>query len=231
MTFFEKLIYKFFGGKLSYSQCGEDIIINHILKTYHINHFTYLDIGTNHPKKANNTYKFYSHGHYGVCVEPNLELVKLIKKIRPNDKCLNVGVSIEEDKEADFYIMNTHTLSTFSKTDAEQFEKEGKHSISKVVKVKLKNINNIIHENFNSCPEIVSIDVEGLNEEIVLSFDFNKYRPTILCLETITYSDNNTGIRLNNIIDFLIKNNYTLYADTNINSIFIDNNIKSNNNI
>ena len=225
MTFIEKLIYKLFGGKLSYSQCGEDIIINHILNVYQINRFTYLDIGTNHPKKANNTYKFYTQGNYGVCVEPNPELATLIKKIRPKDKCLNLGVSIEEDKEADFYIMNTHTLSTFSKPDADQFENEGNHKISRVIKVKLKNINNIIQENFNDCPDIVSIDVEGLNEEIVLSFDFNKHRPKILCLETITYSDNNAGVRLNKIIDYLVKNNYQHYADTNINSIFVDNNI------
>ena len=225
MTFIEKLIYKFLGGKLSYSQCGEDIIINHILNSYRITNYTYLDIGTNHPKKANNTYKFYTQGNYGVCVEPNPELAKLIKKTRPKDKCLNVGVSLKEDDEADFYVMSTHTLSTFSKPDAKQFEKEGNHSIEQVVKVELKNINNIIEENFSSCPEIVSIDVEGLNEEIALSFDFSIYRPKIFCLETITYSDNNTGVRLNQIIDYLVKNNYKLYADTNINSIFIDNNI------
>ena len=69
----------------------------------------------------------------------NKSLVKLIKNIRPNDKCLNVGVSLNEDNQADFFIMNTHTLSTFSKQDAEQFEKEGNYSIDEVVKIKLSN--------------------------------------------------------------------------------------------
>lgn len=228
MTFTDKLIYKLYGGKLSFSQCGEDIIIHHILTAFNITNFSYLDIGTNHPKKANNTFKFYQQGYHGVCVEPNPELAKLIRKERPKDKCLNVGVSLQEDNEADFYIMNTHTLSTFSKEDAEALQKNSSHSISKVIKVQLKNINNIIKENFDTCPDLVSIDVEGLNEEIALSFDFKSNRPKILCLETITYSDTNDGVRLNKIIDYLIENDYQLYADTNINSIFIDNRIKSN---
>lgn len=226
MTFKDKVIYKLFGAKISYSQCGEDIIIDHIMKNIlNISQFKYLDIGTNHPKKANNTYKFYEQNCTGVCVEPNPSLANIIRKERPKDKCLNVGVSLNEENQADFYIMDTHTLSTFSKNDAEQFEKERAHKITNVIKTKLMNVNTIIQENFDDCPDLVSIDVEGLNEEIALSFDFSKFRPKILCLETITYSDTNQGKRLNNVINYLIQNDYQLYADTNINSIFIDNNL------
>ena len=224
MTFKDKLIYKLFGAKLSYSQCGEDLIIDHVLKNIiKKSKINYLDIGTNHPRKANNTFKFYEQGHSGICVEPNVDLVKIIRKERARDMCLNVGVSLKEDTQADFFIMDTHTLSTFSKEDAERFEEDNSHTIEKVVKVKLKNINTIINENFDTCPDLISIDVEGLNEEIVLSFDFNKHRPKIFCLETITYSDKNEGVRLSKIIDYLKTNNYKHYADTNINSIFIDN--------
>ncbi|NQX96293.1 MAG: FkbM family methyltransferase [Flavobacteriales bacterium] len=224
MNFKDKLIYKLFGAKISYSQCGEDIIIDHVVKNIlNISQFKYLDIGTNHPKKANNTYKFYEQNCTGVCVEPNPSLANIIRRERSKDKCLNVGVSLNEEDRADFYVMDTHTLSTFSKNDAEQFEKEGNHKIEKIIQIKLMNINTIIEQNFDTCPDLISIDVEGLNEEIALSFDFSKFRPKIFCLETITYSDNNQGKRLNNVIDYLIQNDYQLYADTNINSIFIDN--------
>ncbi|MBL4592444.1 MAG: FkbM family methyltransferase [Flavobacteriales bacterium] len=224
MAFKDKLIYKLFGAKLTYSQCGEDIIIDHILKNIlKLDVIDYLDIGTNHPRHSNNTYKFYEQGYSGVCIEPNPDLVKLIRKERPRDKCLNIGVSLNEDSQTDFFIMNPHTLSTFSEKDAREFEKEGTHTISKIIKVKLSTINSIISENFEKCPDVISIDVEGLNEEIALSFDFNRYRPKIFCIETITYSDKNEGKRLNSIIDYLLNNNYKLYADTNINSIFLDN--------
>lgn len=222
MTFKDKLIYKLFGAKLSYSQCGEDIIIDHILQSYNINKVSYLDIGTNHPKKANNTYKFYEQGHRGVCIEPNPYLVKLIKKTRPYDSCINVGVSTSENTASDFYLMNPNTLSTFSKNDAEELNKKANYSIEEIIKIDLLNINTIISENFKTCPTLISIDVEGLNEEIVLSFDFTKHRPKIFCLETITFSDTNNGKRLSTIINYLKENNYQHYADTNINSIFID---------
>jgi len=223
MTFINKFLYKFFGAKLTYSQCGEDIIINHIVKNIlKITNISYLDIGTNHPKKGNNTYKFYQEGCRGVCVEPNPFLVKKINKERPGDKCLSVGVSVKEETKADFFIVDAHTLSTFSKEDAERFEQDGIHIVEKVIKVNLMNVNTIISENFDATPDLISIDVEGLNEEIALSFDFDRFRPKIFCLETITYSECNQGKRLDNIIAHLVNNDYRLYADTNINSIFLD---------
>ena len=46
MTFTDKLTYKLFGAKLTYSQCGEDIIIDHIIKNILcLKKFNYLDIG------------------------------------------------------------------------------------------------------------------------------------------------------------------------------------------
>ena len=67
--------------------------------------------------------------------------------------------------------------------------------------------------------------IEGLDIEIIKSIDFVKYRPKVICVETIQFSPKgNENIKNYDIINYLKEMNYYLYADTNINSIFIDNN-------
>ncbi|MBK7708124.1 MAG: FkbM family methyltransferase [Acidobacteria bacterium] len=139
----------------------------------------------------NNTYYFYRNGGSGVCVEPDPSLARLIRKVRPLDTCLNIGISVKDDDCADFYSMSSHTLSTFSEIDAINLEKGGKYRIEKILTLPVRNINSIIKENFDRPIDLVSIDVEGWNYEIIKSFDFSSTRPFCFCAETITFSENN----------------------------------------
>jgi hypothetical protein len=52
--------------KVSYSQCGEDILIDFVFKQLKIENPSYLDIGAHHPFHLNNTYYFYKNGSSGV---------------------------------------------------------------------------------------------------------------------------------------------------------------------
>lgn len=207
----------------SYAQCGEDLVISFLAEKFRWSKFSYLDIGTNHPKKFNNTYLFYKRGCRGVCVEPDVELVKSIEMARRGDKVFNVGLSAGEESAADFYVMTVNTLNTFSKEDAEKLDREGIYKIKKVVKVPLKNINSIIEEGFgNKTPNVISLDVEGWNEEIIRSLDFEKYKPEVLCVETVTFATDNTESKVDSIIDYVKSRGYFVYADTFINTIFIN---------
>src|SRR5882762_4404520 len=84
---------------VSYSQAGEDIIVNFWKHAKKIREFSYFDIGANHPVTLNNTYKFYEQGYRGVCVEPDPFLCRKLKKARKNDIIVNSGVSAGEDGE------------------------------------------------------------------------------------------------------------------------------------
>jgi hypothetical protein len=53
------------------------------------------------------------------------------------------------------------------------------------------------------------------------TIDFDKNAPTVICVETITFSEKRQGIKLNSIINLLLEKGYLMYADTNINSIFV----------
>ena len=211
---------------ISYSQCGEDLIVCYIFQYLGINKPTYFDIGAHHPFHTSNTALLYKNGSSGVCVEPNPALFKYIQKKRKKDVCLNVGVGIDSgQKTSNFYIMSSSGLSTFSKSEAERFSKNEGQKIELVIKMPILSVNKIISENFKNKPNFVSIDIEGLDFEVLNNFDFGKYRPEVFCVETLTYAKHAKGQKLNNIIEFMKEKNYFVYADTYINTIFVDNNL------
>ena len=207
-------------SKISYSQCGEDLILKQLFMVLGINKITYLDVGAHHPTYLSNTYLFYMDGSNGVCVEPDPSLFSAFARKRPRDIHLNCGVGMLPG-EADFYLMSTSTLNTFSKEEAERYQSYGKQQIIKTIKIKLENINDIIQQKFDQTPNLVSLDVEGLDYLILQNFDFLKYRPEVLCLETLSYTEDKSERKLTEIIDLMHGNGYITYADTYINTIFV----------
>lgn len=209
-------------GKTSYAQSGEDLIADFILTNLKINNPIYLDIGAHHPTYLSNTYLFYKKGSFGVCIEPDPELYAKIKKKRKNDLCINAGIGINSASEADFYIMSTRTLNTFSRTEAERYQSYGRQLIDKVVKIPLMTINDILDHFIGKELNFVSLDVEGLDFEIIKAFDFDKQRPEVVCIETITYTEDNSEEKEYPIIEYMLENSYMVYADTYINTVFVD---------
>lgn len=211
--------------KVSYAQCGEDLLIECALATLGVAHPTYIDVGTNTPIAKNNTYLFYTKGGHGVCVEPNPDLCVQIKKVRPRDTCLNVGIGPTDSKAADYYVMTSKALNTFVKSEAEKYVHDrnyGAQAIERVLHIPLMPLATLIETRFPVGFDILSIDTEGYDLEILASLDLEKYRPKIICVETARYDSHGKIKKQDGIIQHLLKNGYFLYADTYVNSLFVD---------
>ncbi len=212
----------FLNAKATYSQTGEDIIIDYLFSTLKITHPTYLEIGTNQPKLCNNTYNFYLRGCKGVCIEPDITMYQTIKKQRPNDILLNIGIGINNEDDVNFYMFpgEVNGWSTFSKEEADIRKNETGINYE-VKKVPLKNINDIFKKYFAPHPNFISLDVEGLDLDILESIDFDTYQPEVICVETITFGYlNNSEKKIDSISQFMHSKGYFTYADTHINTIF-----------
>ncbi|WP_394560344.1 FkbM family methyltransferase [Aquipseudomonas alcaligenes] len=210
-------------GNISFSQSGEDTIIDFVFRALKIKSPTYLDVGANEPKRFSNTFSFYLKGSRGVLVEPDPALYKMLVQERPDDKCLQVGVAASEETARPFFVMSTSTLNTFSESEAKRYEETGLHKIVRIEKIPVLTIERIINEHFNgAAPDFLTLDVEGLDLEIIESIDFSKYRPTVICVETITFSEDRSERKLHEIIELIERAGYMPYADTYINTIFVD---------
>lgn len=208
-------------SRRSFSQSGEDLILQYMFGILGIRQVSYLDIGAHHPAYLSNTYLFYLSGGSGVCVEPDPELCAKFVQVRPDDVCLGCGVG-ETGGNADFYVMSTPTLNTFSRREAERYQTYRNHRIVKVLQVELKTLNQIIGQYFEKAPNLVSLDIEGMDFAVMSSFDFNTWRPEVFCLETLTYTEDKSERKLTELIELMHRNGYITYADTYINTIFVD---------
>lgn len=205
----------------SYSQSGEDLIIDYIFTQLGVKFPSYIDIGAHHPYYLSNTAYFYLKGSKGICVEPDPQLFKLFPRFRSRDINLNFGVG-KEDGALILNVMNVPALNTFSAEEAERLVREDGFSIVSKKEIEIKSLNTIISQYYsNVFPDLLSLDVEGLDEVIIETIDFNLSKPTVICLETISFSQNGNGIKNNNIISYLERKGYMNYGDTNINTIFV----------
>jgi FkbM family methyltransferase len=221
--FFNKLVKA--NLKLSFSQCGEDIILLFLVQSLGLRNVKYLDIGTNDPRDMNNTYLLYLKGYAGVCVEPDPYFHDKIRSCRPKDTLIRAGVALQNEGHAEFYIMDDSVLNTFSIAEAERMVATYGRKIRRTISVPLVAVNEIIGTHFpDDTHLILSLDVEGLDFQILGSIDFGRLRPSIICVETVAFSNDLSGKKDRGIADFLTGLGYVLYADTHINSIFVDQN-------
>lgn len=205
----------------SYSQSGEDLIVRYLFNILKIQNPSYLDIGAHHPYYLSNTALLYKNGSRGMNIEPDPDLFERVDSVRQGDMNLNIGIG-ETEEILNFHVMNIPTLNTFSIDEAESAINEGDYKIEKTIPVKVQPLSLIIDQFFGSIfPDFLSLDVEGLDELIIRSIDYDNSCPTVICVETLSFSENSNGIKNNSIIMFLEDRGYMVYADTYINTILV----------
>jgi FkbM family methyltransferase len=214
-------------SRSAYAQSGEDLILANLFAKLGIAKPTYIDIGANHPSFISNTYYFYLRGSSGLCIEPNPVLAAKLRRARPRDTVLNVGVGVTSARSADFYQFpySAHGLGTFSKKEADYWASVGmrglgKINYEKVIQVPLASLNDLMTDYLTAAPAFVSLDVEGMDLPILESVDFDR-APRVWCIETLGYDDNQGERKETDIIDFMVGRGYSVYADTHINTIFL----------
>jgi len=186
---------------------------------------TYLDVGAYDPVFDSNTYALYRAGGHGVLVEPNPTKIARLEKIRPRDKTLNAGVGLSvEPTTADYYMIagpSAGLLNTFSKADAEELQRKspGARVIEKVLKMPLLNINAIIQQHLSGAPNFLSIDTEVMDLDILRTLDFDRFRPDVICVETLAVGGDAVNIE---ILSLLEAKRYSARGATFVNTIFVD---------
>jgi hypothetical protein len=170
-----------FLGKVSYSQEGEDLALLRLIGEKYTGF--YIEIGAHHPVRFSNTYLFYRLGWRGICIDATPGSMKLFKKHRPRDICVETGVG-ETDSSQQYYLFNDPALNTFSKEKAEKVIAEGAYHLIGTQNIQQRNINSILSEYLVPAQiDFLSIDVEGLDELILKTFDFSRYHAQYVVLE------------------------------------------------
>ncbi len=164
---------------VSYAQHHEDLIILSLLGEKKTGF--YVDAGANDPTSDSVTKLFYLRGWHGVNIEPLPSLYKKIVKQRPKD--INVNVAISNTKGTATireYGLGRHGLSTLSDENRELAPGYLPHTD---FKVKTNTLKSILRANKVKHIDFMKIDVEGLEQQVIESNDWNIYRPEIVIVE------------------------------------------------
>lgn len=211
----------------TFAQCSEDIIVISILralalrKKYNLCDKRYLEIGANHPIATSATYLMHTTLQMrGVLVEANSKLLPALQKIRPNDIIKYAAISVTDEPFINFYVSNQNELSSLHRDFVEEWQ-DGTVGLSHIDKVPALRVNDLLVSEFqNEAPIYVSIDVEGLDFEILKDWNWARWRPAVIQVEPSDHYIKNNSTA---IIEYLETQGYLIIAKTNVNLIAIDN--------
>jgi len=212
-------------SRCAYSQEGEDLVIARLLETdLDKRAGFYVDIGAHHPKKHSNTQYFYERGWIGLNVDASEEGIRQFKLERENDINILTGVG-ESDGSMIFYEFNIPALNSF---DKELSETRAEASDCKIINKKLvpiRTIKSILEEHLPPDTQIdfMSIDVEGLDLEVIRSNDWGKFRPLLVLVEDGNSQSINEA-RLGDIAEFMASKGYEFVSKTALTLFFKDKN-------
>tara|TARA_B110000503_G_C7049671_1_gene371755 strand:+ start:99 stop:797 length:699 start_codon:yes stop_codon:yes gene_type:complete len=206
----------------SYSQFGEDKILNEIIKKDHMDGF-YIDVGCFHPKKYSNTYILHRRGWSGINIDVEKDKINTFNLTRKNDVNILTAVSTSNKKKTvykfDKYSVNTRT----NETGKLKFNDEIKDSYS----IDSMSLNTIIENSkFNGKEiDLLNIDIEGNDLDALKSLDIIKYNPKIIIIEShcVVISD----IIKSDIYLYLTTKNYSLRSWCFYSLVFVKKDTKS----
>lgn len=215
---FKKQIFKTLWpfGSLCYSQEGEDMVLNRIFENK--KEGFYIDVGAHHPKRFSNTYFFYRRGWRGINIDAMPGSMAVFERDRPLDINLEIPVS-DKDEVLTYYIFNEPALNGFSKELSDSRNGLRQYKIIGTKELRTRTLASILDEFMPAGQKIdfLSIDVEGLDFQVLNSNDWDKYRPEIVLIEVL-------GTTFDQIISsettaYMQKNGYMIFAKT-FNTVF-----------
>lgn len=171
-------------GAGTFAQHGEDQFLLRYFKGEGAGR--YLDIGASHPYRLSNTYMLYTRGWRGVTVEPIPRLGRLHRQWRPKDTLLPIGVGRDAGCIT-FYEMTPSVLSTFDQTVYRQYVDQKRAVLHAAYEVEVLSINDVLERAFaDGRIDFLSIDVEGLDGELLVEMNLVRFRPRLICVEINT---------------------------------------------
>lgn len=199
----------------SYSQFGEDLIIDKYFKNKEGG--IYVDVGCSHPFRISNTYFLYKKNWKGVVIDPIHGFKTLYSIWRKRDLFLPFGVA-SNDGELNYFEVIPSVLSSFDEPYIKTVIGEKRAILYKKTVVQVISINNVLKkaEDLGKI-NLLSVDVEGLDESIIKSIDFKSFNPECICVE---YNSEHEEVRIR---DYLALKGYSLLAKTKSNQIFVNN--------
>jgi FkbM family methyltransferase len=201
-----------------FSQFYEDYILSYVFRDTPKG--IYVDVGAYDPDAASVTKYFYRKGWRGVNIEPNPDHLAAMKRGRPEDVNLGVGIS-DAPAMLTFFKFEPRAsgLSTFDPEIAARHRKSGytyeELSIPVVTLDEALARSGMVKGSF----EFLNVDVEGFERKVLSGFDVSRYPAKVIILEaTAPLSEEPTQHKWE---DLLFGRGYSFAMDDGLNRYYV----------
>jgi FkbM family methyltransferase len=170
---------------------------------------TYVEVGANEPKSTSMTWHLEELGWTGLLIEPIPELCEALRRERPNSKVYEVACSAPgEDPYAEFMITPDMAQSCLKANDVAP-----DLSIERVARVRVQTLDEVLADAKLSQLDFLSIDVEGLQLDVLQGLSMSLHRPRLLLIE-----DHLVNLKTH---AYLVGQGYKLYKRTGLNNWYL----------
>lgn len=168
--------------RLSYSQDGEDMVLRRMFEGRRSGF--YVDVGAHHPFRFSNTCYFHRLGWRGINIDPNPDGIAEFRKARPLDTNLCVGVS-DEAGNLRYHLFNEPALNTFDPVLAAERARIADYHLVETHEIPVRRLDDLLSDYLpeGQAIDFLSIDVEGLDLQVLKSNDWDRFRPLVLLVE------------------------------------------------
>lgn len=183
----------------------------------------YVDVGAHHPVRFSNTYFFYKKGWRGINIDATPGSMSLFKWLRRRDVNLELGIGPAKGSLT-FYCFDEPALNTLSKQVADERASGGRYKIKKEVIVPILPLSEVLSQHLPSGQKIdfLSVDVEGMDEVVLRSNDWSRFRPVYVLAEDSNFEMGAQNGETVGVYQFLTEQGYALVAKTQRTLIFKD---------
>ena len=164
---------------LTYAQNFEDVMLARLFQAQSVGF--YVDIGAWHPTELSVTRHFYDLGWSGINIEPIRKQYELFAAERPRDLNLCVAVTDRKGSLRFHECTDDTALSTTDDDQAAALTQDG-HTITSYDVETITPAEIWAHCEGRTV-DFLKIDVEGCEERIVRSVDWQLFRPRVLIVE------------------------------------------------
>ncbi len=203
----------------SYSQEGEDMILRRLFDRQKTGF--YVDVGAHHPFRFSNTYYFYKLGWKGINIDAMPGSMASFRRFRARD--INLETAISNNGETlTYYVFNEPALNSFSRELSKERQiGNNNYFIERETRLETFKLAEVLDRYLpaNTRIEFLSIDVEGLDLEVLKSNDWDRYRPKVILVEILgsSWSD----IESNEIALLLRRYDYVVFGKAFYTVLFI----------
>ena len=189
-----------------YSQEGEDLIVARLFDG--ISNGFFVDVGAHHPIRHSNTYLLYRRGWRGINIDATPGSMAEFRRLRPRD--INIECLVANDLSPQrFYGFNESALNTASGRLAHERPLENaNYQITSEVDLRPRPLASLLDEFLphGMAIDLMSVDVEGLDLDVLRSNDWGRYRPKLLLVEVL--HTELADLERHEIVRFLRDRNY-----------------------